>query len=83
MAQETEDKTELRDQIIQGMMANQETTAVLISNVLFLLARHPKEWETLRNEMLRFRPGELTFETLRECPRLRNVLSESKRCMAP
>ena len=44
MAQKTEDKKELRNEILQALMAAQETTAALISNVFFLLSRNEFIW---------------------------------------
>ncbi len=41
LAEHTSDRIEIRNQIIQGMMAAQDTTAVLISNTFFLLSRSP------------------------------------------
>jgi cytochrome P450 len=43
LIEQTDDIEYIRSQILQGMMASQETIAVLISNARFLLARHPKE----------------------------------------
>ena len=37
LAQQTDDKTQLRNEIIQALMAAQETTASLISNVFFFI----------------------------------------------
>jgi len=45
-----QNRIEIRNQIIQEMMAAQNTTAVLISNTFFLLSRSPAIWERLRDE---------------------------------
>ena len=78
MAEQTEDKAVLRDQILQAMMAAQETTANLISNVFFLLARHSDVWHRLRQDILAFEGKELQLDDLSKLKYLHNVLSESK-----
>jgi cytochrome P450 len=42
----TDDPGFIRSQVIQAMMAAQDTTSELIADVLFLLARHPKYWNS-------------------------------------
>ena len=78
MAEQTEDRTELRNQILQTLMAAQETTSVLISNVFFLLARHPNVWQRLRQEALSLGDDEIGVDTLQNLKYLRNVLNESE-----
>lgn len=64
MAEQTGDRTEPRNQILQALMAAQETTSVLISNVFFLLPKHPTVWQRLRQEVLSVADSEITVETL-------------------
>ena len=78
MAEQTEDRTELRNQILQALMAAQETTSVLISNVFFLLSRHLNVWQRLRHEALSLEDHEITVDTLQNMKYLRNVLNESE-----
>jgi cytochrome P450 len=52
MVEETEDRVFLRNQILQGMIASEDTTSSLLGNVFFLLARHPDVWHKLRVEVL-------------------------------
>ncbi len=78
MAEQTEDRTELRNQILQALMAAQETTSVLISNVFFLLSRHPTVWQRLRQEALLLEDHEITVDNLQNMKYLRNVLNESE-----
>lgn len=42
-----------RSQILQGMMASQETTSALVGNTLFLLYRHPGHWEKVHDEVIK------------------------------
>ena len=78
MAEQTNDKTELRNQILQALMAAQETTAVLISNVFFLLSRHPLVWQRLRKEIIALGDSVLDVDNLQNLKYLRNVLNESE-----
>lgn len=66
----------IRSQILQGMMAFQETTAVLIANTMFLLSRHPRYWSRLRHEVRQRGEELLTFENLNNFKPLQNILSE-------
>lgn len=77
MAEQTEDRVQLRNEVLQGLMAAQKTTVVLISNVFFLLSRHPKVWDDLRQEALSPSEDELEMDVLLNMKYLRNVLSES------
>ncbi|KAL8722838.1 MAG: hypothetical protein Q9225_000725 [Loekoesia sp. 1 TL-2023] len=76
MAQQTEDRMQLRNEILQALMAAQETTAVLISNVFFLLSRHPLVWNELRQEALSLDDDQLEMDVLLNMKYLRNVLNE-------
>lgn len=78
MAEQTSDRAELRNQILQALMAAQETTSVLISNVFLLLSRHPAVWQRLRQEALMLEYDEITVESLQNMNYLRNVLNESE-----
>jgi cytochrome P450 len=71
---------EIRSQVIQGMLATQDATAILLSNALFDLSRHPSLWKRLREEVLGLgENGEyLTEKTLRGMPFLRNIFKESE-----
>jgi cytochrome P450 len=76
LTEQTDDIEYIRSQILQGMMASQETIAVLISNAMFLLARHPKEWDKLRAEITEKGQALLNFDSLSTSKVLQNILSE-------
>lgn len=78
LARQTSDRIEIRNQIIQGMMAAQDTTAVLISKTIFLLSRNPAIWERLRAETASVGPQPLTLEDIKSFKLLRNILYECK-----
>lgn len=77
LAEQTEDSIELRNEILQALMAAQETTAALISNVFFLISRHPLVWQELRNEVIDLGKAELSVDCLQNMKYLSQVLNES------
>ena len=76
MAKITDDRVDLRHQIIQVFMPAHESTGVLLGEVFYLLARHPKVWGKLRQEVLEQCPEEPTYETLKNMQYLRNIINE-------
>ena len=78
LAEQTSDKVEIRTQIIQGMMASQETTSVLVSNSLFLLSRHTSIWEQLQDDISSTGQELLTYESLSASKLIHNILFECK-----
>lgn len=73
----------LRDQLLNIMIAGRDTTAGLMSCTMFELARNPDIWQKLRQEIHdRFgsgqeaRTSEMTFESLKRCTYLKNVINE-------
>jgi hypothetical protein len=77
LMEQTDDKIEIRNQIIQAMMAAQDTTSVLLSNTLFLLSRHPSIWTRLRSEVLSLGSAtQLTLPVLNSLNFVRKVLHE-------
>ncbi|KAL9124979.1 MAG: hypothetical protein Q9217_005758 [Psora testacea] len=79
MAEQTDDPFTLRNEILQALMAAQETTASLICNVFFLLSRHKPVWRKLHQEVVAIGDCELNAEALQSIPLLRNVLNEALR----
>ena len=78
LAEQTEDPIELRNEIMQALIAAQETTAALISNVFFLLSRHPSVWQTLRQEVTALGHEELNVDCLQNLEYLDHVLNECR-----
>jgi cytochrome P450 len=79
LVQETDDRIEIRNQMIQNLMAASDTISILLSNTLFLLSRHPKIWKDLRAKILdTLKTDKLTIESLNSVGLLRNVLFEGK-----
>jgi cytochrome P450 len=79
LVQQTDDRTDIRNQMIQNLMASSDTISILLSNTLFLLSRHPEIWKDLRAVVLSsFKDDELTIESLNSARLIRNVLFEGK-----
>lgn len=86
LAKETRDPKVLRDQLLNIMIAGRDTTAGLMSFIFFELAKRPDVWAKLKAEIYeRFGYGdnvrfdEITFETLKKCTYLKNVVNETLR----
>lgn len=82
MAEQTDDKIELRNQVLQALMAASETTAFLISNVFFELSRNPPVLQRLRDEMNSLdlsKAMDLESEQLSGMKYLQHVLNETMR----
>ncbi|TGO39180.1 hypothetical protein BHYA_0059g00450 [Botrytis hyacinthi] len=79
LTKQTDDRVEIRQNVIQGMMAAQGTTYVLISNTLFLLSRNPDIYERLRDEVqyLDLETSSQLFDLLRDHVFLQNLPRES------
>lgn len=82
---ETRDPIELRDQILQTLLAGRDTTSSLLSWALLLLARSPTEFKNLREVVLsqfgteKASKQELTFSSLKSCKAITHVLYETLR----
>ena len=83
LVKHTRDPKVLQDQLLNIMVAGRDTTAGLLSFTFFELARHPKVWNRLKDEIYHhFGSGEdsdvenISFETLKQCTYLKWVLNE-------
>lgn len=78
LLQETNDKLQIRDEILSVLFAGRDSTGSLLSNAMFMLARKPEVWNTLREEVLGVTQGCLPDASmLRQMKFLRNILNES------
>lgn len=75
---QTDDPDFIRSQVIQAMMAAQDTTSELLTNALFLLARHPSYWDQLRAEFVDIPEDRLSAEKLMGSSLIANILHESR-----
>lgn len=79
LSNQTDDLAYIRHQILQGMMASQETTSALLGNAILLLSRHPTYWNQLRHEACKLDEDSLDFDTLLNLELVQNVLLETLR----
>ncbi|KAF2009358.1 cytochrome P450 [Aaosphaeria arxii CBS 175.79] len=75
----TNDRDYIRYQVIQGLMAAQDTTSELLTNSLFLLARQSKYWERLRTEVTQQADAFFQVDKFTKSTLIRNVLLETLR----
>ncbi|KAL2071164.1 hypothetical protein VTL71DRAFT_12399 [Oculimacula yallundae] len=73
------EKEALRSQLLGVFFPSNETTSILISNVIFALGRHPRVMEKLRAEIMSYGDAKLTWEQLRSMTYLRYVINETHR----
>ncbi|KAG5419204.1 ALK2 [Candida metapsilosis] len=86
LAKHTRDPKVLQDQLLNILVAGRDTTAGLLSFVFFELARNPRVYAKLREEIgSKFGLGEesrvedITFESLKNCEYLKAILNECLR----
>ncbi|KAI3339561.1 cytochrome P450 [Ustulina deusta] len=79
MARKTDDRTILRNQTVQAMMASTETTASLISHVIRNLASNPTICAHVRAEVLALGDAPLDFDQLPRIKSLQHVITETLR----
>jgi cytochrome P450 len=76
---QTDNKAFIRYQVLQGMMAAQDTTSELLTNVFFLLARHKTYWDHLRAEVRGWHEDEIhDVDRLTSSRLISNILNESE-----
>jgi len=76
LAKETTDRVVLRDQVLNVLLAGRDTTASLLSNLFFMLARHPEVWKKLRVEVLQLHGRLPNYAELRDMKYLRQCINE-------
>jgi cytochrome P450 len=79
LSSQSDDLNFVRAQILQGMMASQETTSALLGNAFLLLSRNITYWEQVRAEAISTGSKESDFDTLLNLKTIHNVLLETLR----
>lgn len=77
LSSQTRDRDYIRYQIVQAMMAAQDTTSELLTNTLFLLARHPDYWQRLRVEVAQMGDNVAEAEVLTASKLIEHIILES------
>ena len=80
LSQFTQDKTVLRDQIVNTLLAGRDTTAACLSWLFLELSYHPEVYAELRKEVLNTlgREGKPTYEDLKNMKFLQHCLNEGE-----
>lgn len=80
LAKVTQDKDELRSQVLTILLVGRDTTAGLLGWTFYLLARHPDTYTKLRSKIIEaFGTSDtsaISFESLKTCTYLRNAINE-------
>ena len=72
------DPIAIRSQLIAVFIPSNDTTSIFISNIFYVLARHPEVWNKLRKEVEDLGSEPLTFERIRGLRYMNWVQNESK-----
>ena len=81
LARSTDDKRRLRDELLNVLLAGRDTTASLLSNMWFCIAKRPEVFARLRREVEEQLGGELpTYEQLKDLKYLKWCMNE---CTCP
>ena len=81
LSEYTQDRKELRDQLVNILLAGRDTTAAALSFLFYEFAYHPEVYMRLRNEVLHTlrNDGELTYANLKSMKYLQYCLNETLR----
>lgn len=79
LALATDDPMQIRAELLNILLAGRDTTAGLLSNTFFVLARRPDVWAKLQKEVDQLEGKRPDYETLRNMKYLKFVLNESLR----
>ncbi len=77
ICKQTNDAVKIRSELINILLAGGDTTASLLSDVFFVLARRPDIWGKLRTEVDALGGERPTFQQLKDMKYLRMILNES------
>ena len=83
LARQTSDKRRILDELMNVLLAGRDTTASLLSNMFFMLAKYPAIWDKLRREVASLEGRLPTYEELRNLKYLRCCMNECKDCHCP
>jgi cytochrome P450 len=78
LAKVTNDPNELRDQVLNLLLAGRDTTASLLSNVFFMLSRRKDFFFRLQGEVAKLGGERPSFERLKQMKYLHSVINECK-----
>jgi len=83
LAKSTGNKRRLRDELLNVLLAGRDTTASLLSNMFFEIAKRPDIWAKLKAEVGKLNGQIPTYEQLRNLKYLKWCMNECKSCTLP
>lgn len=78
LARQTTDKRRILDECLNVLLAGRDTTASLLSNMFFMLAKHPVIWAKLCREVDSLQGRLPTYQELRNLKYLKCCMNECK-----
>nr|UPX44842.1 hypothetical protein FAC5L9_05 [Penicillium camemberti] len=78
-----DDPIQIRNELLNVLLAARDTTAGLLSSVFYLLARNPDAWNKLSQEVGQLDGKAPDYKFLKEMPYLKSVLNETLRVLPP
>ena len=78
LAKLTDDRLVLRDQLLGIFLAGRDTTAALLTNLFFVLAREPEVWKQLHEDISSLDGRKPTLDELKGLKYLSSCLNESQ-----
>ncbi|MCJ1250812.1 hypothetical protein MMC30_008040 [Trapelia coarctata] len=79
LVKQTDNKVQIRSELLNILLAGRDTTASLLSNVWWEISKRPDVWAKLRAEVDALGGQKPTFEQIKDMKYLRAVLNESLR----
>lgn len=79
LVSQTNDRTRIRSELLNILLAGRDTTASLLTNVFWVLSKRPDLWEKLQTEIATLDNAHPTFEQLKDLKFLRALLNETLR----
>jgi cytochrome P450 len=79
LVRQTNDRTRIRSELLNILLAGRDTTASLLTNLWWLLSKNPSAWSKLQTEVATLKGAHPTFEQLKELKYLRALLNETLR----
>ncbi|ORY13521.1 cytochrome P450 [Clohesyomyces aquaticus] len=83
LAKETNDTDVLCSQLLNVFFAGRDTPGVALTNTFFALARHPRVWAKIRQEVQGLAPEDLSFEKLKSLRYVQHSINEALRLYPP
>ena len=78
LSKATGDRGRIRDEILNVLIAGRDTTASLLSHMIFEISRKPSVWRSLEKEIETLKGGTPSYEELKNMKYVKFVIQESE-----